>query len=228
MVRSFTTDFGNELHILEVPDVVSALVLWVDGVDLSRLRFKVRHECRLFAKAMRIGGWSHTMGNIMKSLASRFKDWPQNLSSMRSICKVFRNLTYRDHIRNKLELPPEEKKKLKSFTAGFAKWRYETVPDVLTQICNYSEICKRLHPALFPKVQDQEEMGAFFNAISRIGFWRWARTSNTMLFTPLERLRRWGMVCDCHREERKARKTFINCPRNNTSTLRFETFNLLL
>ena len=50
-VRSFTTDFGNELHLLEMPDVVSAVVMWVEGVPLEKCRHLVHGDRRLFQKA---------------------------------------------------------------------------------------------------------------------------------------------------------------------------------
>ena len=128
LTTSFTTDFGNEMHLLEMPDVVDALMAWADGVPLSRVQPLVHHDRRLFARALRVAGWSHTLGGIMKSVASKFKDWPEHLSSLRIICKTFRNESYREHVKSKLKrnLSDEEKKTLKSFTAGFAKWRYET------------------------------------------------------------------------------------------------------
>ena len=227
MVRSLTTDFGNEMHLLEVPDVVSALVLWIDGVPLHRLQNRVHHDRRLFTRALRLAGWSHTLGNVMKTIANKFKDWPQHLGSMRKICKVFRNDSYRQHMQRRLRLPAEQKKRLDSFTAGFAKWRYETVPDVLTQICRLRDICALLQPALFAHVQDQEEMSAFFKAIMDGSFWRWAQTTNRKLFRVLEDLRRWGMVCDCeqHIEDRRNGKKFIDCPRTSTTHFKLLLFS---
>ena len=105
---------------------------------------------------------------------------------------------------------------LKHFTASFAKWRYETVFEVLRQLLNYREISGLLPPALFAGAQDQEEISAFFRAAKDLPFWRWASATFRKVFSSLEYLRRRGMVCECpeHEEARRGNKhKFIKCMR---------------
>ena len=131
-VISFTTDFGVEMHLLEMPDIIDAFVAWVSGVPLDRLRPLVNQNTRMFPRALRMAGWSHTLGGIMKEVANSMDEWPHSLKHMRALCKNFRNATYRNHIYSKLRDrgPANLHRLMKSFSASFAKWRYETVPAV--------------------------------------------------------------------------------------------------
>ena len=73
-VRSLTTDFGVEMHILEVPDILPAFFKWIGGTPLDRCAQFVNNERRLWRRALRVAGWSHTLGGIMKSLAEKNSD----------------------------------------------------------------------------------------------------------------------------------------------------------
>ena len=218
-IRSMTTDFGVEMHLLEAPDLVDAFIAFMDGMPMStRL---VKHGTRMWPRALRVAGWSHTQGNIMKSTAEAFPDWPMYLKHMRALCKCFRNYSYRKHIAKKLgSRYPEARLDalLRSFTAGFAKWRYETVVEVLRQLLKLRDLCEnKLEPELFVGAQDQDEMAAFFQACKAKDFWRWAAVAHLEIYQRLERLRKWGMVCPHERceELRKASnyKKHIDCPR---------------
>jgi len=204
------------MHLLELPDIKEAMIAWAAGCPLARVRMLVKPDRRLFIKALRIAGWSHTMGNIMKATAEQFPQWPSHLGKMRSMCKVLKNNSYREHIRRRLVWTEEEGKTLKHFTATFAKWRYETVFEVLRQLLDYRQISARLPRELFARAQDQEEVSAFFRTCKDLPFWRWASVSFRKIFSSLEYLRRWGMVCECpaHKEQRKGKKNkFIKCLR---------------
>ena len=220
-ITSLTTDFGVEIHLMECPDILEAFVIWARGnTPLHELRGRpwVKSDARAFPRALRVGGWSHMMGNIMKAIAAKFDAWPVYLESLRALCKFFRNESYRSHIRRRLHgLPAELKRALKSFTAGFAKWRYETVPEVLTQLVAYRLICAELSPELFAHAQDLDLIRKVIRACRDLGFWKWAAVSNMEVFQPLETLRRWGMLCDCpgHQAERArvGRGKHIECNR---------------
>lgn len=221
-VRSFTTDFGVEMHLLDLPDFIEAMVAWAGGRPLDRVGPLIKPDSRMFRRALRLAGWSHTMGGVMKGTAEGMPQWPTSLTHMRVVCKTYKNATYRRHIRRKLDLSPEEDRSMISFTAGFAKWRYETVFEVLRQLNGVRAVSAKVQPVLFPRAQDREEMGSFFVACRDAAFWRWASASFRHIFRELEYLRRWGMVCDCpeHRAERKRTdgKKFIKCPRTHYST----------
>lgn len=215
-VRSLTTDFGVEMHLLDMPDISEAFVVWAGGRPLRDARLLVRPDRRLFRYALRLAGWSHTLGGIMKTVGEHFPDWPSILNRLRSLCKFYKNNSYRAHIRRRLDLPPDQDKSLVHFTAGFAKWRYETIFEVLRQLVAVRPVSLVLPRELFAHAQDQVEVSSAISTCHDLPFWRFASASFVHIFTFLEYLRRWGMVCDCpeHIEERKQRQKWINCPRN--------------
>ena len=61
-VRSLTTDFGVEMHLLDIPDIAEAMIRWAGGLPLHQARVWVKPDVRLFNRALRLAGWSHTMG----------------------------------------------------------------------------------------------------------------------------------------------------------------------
>ena len=206
-IMSFTTDFGIEMHLLEAPDVIDAYLARMNGQPLHKVAHLVKHDVRMWANALRMAGWSHTMGNIMKFAAESFPLWPVYLKHERGLCKFFKNHTYRKHIVRLLApAHPESRTQLRGFTAGFAKWRYETEHEVLKQLLKNRDLCEtKLDPAMFSNPQDQEEMNSVFRGCKDKGFWRWANVAFRDVFDRLEKLRKWGMVCP-HDECEKLRK----------------------
>ena len=221
-VSSFTTDFGVEMHLLEMPDVIDAFVAWVSGAPLERLRPLVNQDTRLFQRALRMAGWSHTLGGIMKEVANSMDEWPHVLKQMRSLVRNFRNGTYRRHIYMKLkDTGPADLHQLMSKSpASFAKWRYETVPAVQSQLLPLRVLCEmHLDFVLFAHAQDKNEIREWMHACRDKEFWEWAAATYPHLFAPLEETRRWGVICDCpdHVAERKRTggRKFIKCHRTN-------------
>ena len=215
-VRSLTTDFGVEMHLLDVPDISEAFIAWMNGRPLHTLRMLVKPDRRLFRLALRIAGWSHTMGGIMKAVAEHFEGWPAHLDKLRTLCTFYKNKSYRRHIRRRLELEPEEDRNLIHFTAGFAKWRYETVFEVLRQLLQNRTVSEsKVSPELFAHAQDKELISSVIKACRDKPFWRFCSTSFNKVFASLEYLRRWGMACECpdHILERREKRQFIKCPR---------------
>ena len=86
------------MHLLEMPDVLDAFVAWASGRPLNRLRPLVLQDQRLFNRALRMAGWSHTLGGVIKEVANSMDSWPYFLQQMRALCWSFRNKTYRNHI----------------------------------------------------------------------------------------------------------------------------------
>ena len=227
-VRSFTTDFGVEMHLLDLPDISEAMVAWASGRPLHTVGPLVKPDSRLFARALRIAGWSHTMGGVMKGIAEKIPQWPPSLTHMRALCKFYKNSSYRRHIRRKMDLEPEADRSLIHFTAGFAKWRYETVFEVQRQLLRVRVVSQLLQPQLFARPQDQELFIQVMAACRDAPFWRFTSVSFTKIFSELEYLRRWGMVCECpaHREQRRLSggKKFIKCSRTHDYQFRVVRF----
>ena len=199
-IRSFTTDFGVEMHLLEAPDVVDAYCAYMSGIPLLQCRSRVKHGIRMWPHALRLAGWSHTQGGIMKAAAQAFPLWPRYLQHQRALCKHYRNVQYRQHmVRMLAPLYPDAglPKLLKGFTASFAKWRYETEWEVLRQLLCLRDLSEnKVDPAFFANAQDQDELDNFFKACKQKDFWRWSAVVFAEIFDRLERLRKWGMVCN--------------------------------
>jgi hypothetical protein len=196
-VRCITTDFGTEVGTLDSPDILRAYLRRLGGMDLKDCAEAVRHDSRLFENALRIGGWSHQLGNIMKNVAKLKSNWPQTLQALRDLCAFYKNKTWREHLtkrlRTRIDCAP-----LKSFTASFAKWRYETLWKVLTELQRVREVSQvGIRKELFLNFQDKELIRAILNHCDNPELWVFIVVSANLIFTPLEELRRWGMICPC-------------------------------
>jgi hypothetical protein len=84
-VVSLTTDFGIEMHTVEMPCVLHAFMAWIAGEPLETARRLVDYSKRLFPNALRIAGWSHVIGGVMKQVANRSPTWPSILDSLRAL-----------------------------------------------------------------------------------------------------------------------------------------------
>ena len=84
-VRGITTDGGVELGTLDTPDILRAFIAWVDGRPLDECALLVNHDLRLWPFALRITGWSHALGNLMKTLAAVCIRWPVIIEQLRSL-----------------------------------------------------------------------------------------------------------------------------------------------
>ena len=82
------------------------------------------------------------------------------LSQMQTLCRFFRNESYRRRLILKLGgcgLPVSTL--LKSFTASFAKWRYETVAECMRQLYLLRELCETfIRRDHFAAVQDEAHL----------------------------------------------------------------------
>ena len=187
-VSSFTTEFGVEMHLLEMPTVVNAFVEWASGRPFQALRPLVNQDTRFFHRVLRMAGWSHTFGGIMKEVANSMRDWPANLKHMRELCRLFKNKTHRRHIYSKLhgvgKGPANLSALMSKFSAGFVKWRYEIVPEVQRQLLPLREFCEEhLDFALFRQSKDTEEIRASMHACRDKEFWKWMASTNLWVFT---------------------------------------------
>ena len=109
-------------------------------------------------------------------------------------------------------------KLLNSFSASFAKWRYETLFVVVEALLPLRELCqKHLREELFQNIQDRAALQAAVDASRDARFWVWMATMFEHVLTPLETIRRWGMCCPHQRclDMRRAGKTHIYCHRNS-------------
>ena len=77
-IRSITTDYGHELDMHDVADVTDAFFLWLRGTSMEALHGTVDAGTRFFQTTLRIGGWSHTLGNIMKQCIQTYSRYITN------------------------------------------------------------------------------------------------------------------------------------------------------
>ena len=91
-IGNICTDMGIEVGTLQMPDILDALLGWIGGTNLESLRGLVRHDRRLFGRAVRIAGWSHQMGNVMKQVANSLIDWPRKLEQCRALTHFWKTL----------------------------------------------------------------------------------------------------------------------------------------
>ena len=57
----------------------------------------------MFSNALRVIGWSHTWGNIVKQVACSFIYWPQMETRIREQLAFWRNKSWRKHLRKCLQ-----------------------------------------------------------------------------------------------------------------------------
>ena len=86
-VRSVTTDMGTEIGFIDCPNFVDAFLRRLQGEPLASLQ--VDKESRLLPNAVRMSGWSHMFGNLMKFCTRCITCWPNCLPLVRALCKFF-------------------------------------------------------------------------------------------------------------------------------------------
>lgn len=219
LISSLTTDFGIEIRTADMPNCIKAYLAWMGGMALHDVKSKVEFGTRLFLNALRIAGWNHSLASVVKKAMKECDRYPEYLDMMRLLCSFFHNDTYREYLGRAVSgRVPEAKKLLKSFSASFAKWRYETLFVVMGALLALRVICEgHLREALFQNVQDRAQLQGVVRACRDPGLWTWMAAVHEHLLTPLERLRRWGMVCyheGCH-DLRRDGQRHVSCPQNS-------------
>ena len=97
-VTSFTTDLGTEFGITNVPNLLPTFLRYNVGVPMAVASAFCTEGSKLFPKSIRLPGWGHTFGNLMKGAMKQFPSWPILVEHFRSICKAFRNPPWLDHL----------------------------------------------------------------------------------------------------------------------------------
>jgi len=220
-VISVTTDFGTEKHTIEMRDCVRAYCEYMDGRPLDECRQFVDVTRRWLPNAIRLAGWSHSLGNTMKHTAEASARWPVMLDHMRVVVNFLRNSSWRTWIKRALSLNPPENVDLKvldKFEAqSLAKWRYETVVATMGILCRYRALCEHhIHPEWFQNAQDKEELKKVFQACADKFFWKFMEVGHREVFWPTEYIRHWGMCCshaDCLQKRRDGAK-HVKCDGN--------------
>lgn len=155
----------------------------------------------------------------MRMVAGRHADWPNWLSSLRTLVAVLRNHSRRAHWARVVRRPEENAKQmLAHLLVSFAKWRYETIAVVLEALLPLRRICEvYVQAEIFKNCQDRALLAAFARACKDQALWRWIKVRYETAYFPLEHWRRWGMVCGCpdRTQMRKDGMRHIECGRNS-------------
>lgn len=131
---ALVSDLGVEAGLAEVPDI------W--PVFEAKLRNEptppLEPNSFLFKRAMYVAGWHHILSGVMKTGSHAIPSWPTILAKLRALTTWFRTAGYRETIRLHLETVepghPSSHELKKSFSGNFAKWRWETLVIVLSEL----------------------------------------------------------------------------------------------
>lgn len=204
-VASITTDFGTELALCLTPDIAPTFMKWLTGASMIDLRSLVDRRTRLLPRAVRIGGFSHVIANVVKAVVQETVQYPQYLKMMRALCRFLRNESYRNHMIRLLDDGGDLKSLLRCFTASFAKWRYETLAVVMEALLKLRTFCQtRASRCVFNNPQEKELIDEAMSACSCVALWAWMSVVYKFVVQPLEVTRRWSLVCPCCEEERSS------------------------
>jgi len=217
-VVCITTDFGVEMRTLELPQCVDAFFAWMAGAPLEEVKPLIDWSRRLFPRALRISGWSHARGNLMKQVAKSNPTWPTILEALRELCSFWRSKAWRTHVGKIVgnRFGYDMRLRLRHFRASFAKWRYETIVEVLRGLLPLRELHENaLCLEMFGNPQDMTLLLKVLAHAHDGALWLWMEKAFP-LFDELEHIRRWGMICgcaDCNRI-RKTEHRRVACDRN--------------
>ena len=210
-----TTDGGTEIGTVEMWNMLYCFMRWVAGVPFSELSAFARPNERLFSKSIRISGWSHGFGNLAKGAAWTWNRFSEMLDDVKVLCRFWRNKTWKLHVkkalrhRDDLDLTILDKR-----VPDLAKWRYQTLMVVFGSLLQFRTICENdFRPEWFADAQEKETLAGVWKACKTPILWRYMAASHREVYKPIERQRRWGMICTCpeHIRMRQEGKRNINC-----------------
>ena len=142
-VRCWSTDNGVESLSVELPDCLSAFLAWVGGASMLSCAPLVKFS-RICFRSLRVNGWNHSCGNVMKRVAASYQRWPQVLDGIRNLTRFWRNHSWREWVVRVLSCKfPGFAKRTGTFTAGCAKWRFETIPECQRQLGPLRDVCEK-------------------------------------------------------------------------------------
>ena len=217
-VVCLTTDFGIEIKTVAMPWILQALLSWMGGRGLLSCKPLIDHSRRLFIRALRISGWSHLMGNLMKKVAESSGQWPGIIACLRNCCTVLHNATWRKHMQRCLRGQGLDLTPLNSFTPTLIKWRYECIDSVTEKLAELRPLLQgKVTRAWFQNPQDGELVNHFIDGCGSPFFGVYVTHASREVFHPTELQRHWGMVCGCaeHIQDRAEGKSTKHCWRNS-------------
>eukprot|EP00928_Gymnodinium_smaydae_P029406 TRINITY_DN22159_c0_g2_i2.p1 TRINITY_DN22159_c0_g2~~TRINITY_DN22159_c0_g2_i2.p1 ORF type:complete len:633 (-),score=31.49 TRINITY_DN22159_c0_g2_i2:786-2684(-) len=208
---------GTELALAFAPNILPCFMRWLAGEALHCMANQVCSSSRLMPAAVRIAGWGHIFGNLMKSAAHRISNWPDILFNVRQLCSFWRNESWRRVVRDKVLACYEVdiSKDLKTFQARLAKWRYERLHVCFTSLLSLRHICETYghrFPSWFSNSSEASLISNVVRACASSELWIFIDVFTKRVLDVLEHGRRWGFICACCNHLRAARKK-VSCSR---------------
>ncbi|CAK0900189.1 unnamed protein product [Prorocentrum cordatum] len=199
---SITTDMGTERL---TADIGNCLRIFAAKIGLS-ISPKFASYKRLLEFCVAVPDWHHLVAWCLKASLEALGEWPDILSTLRAHCRFFRNASYRESLVVWLKSHGhgDYSKTLKCFSASFAKWRFETVLEVINSLNKVRHICSLFQPRMLGVLQDAQDFNEIVKHKGNTHFWRWVRGFH-MMAHPIERFRTWATACP-HPEHQEALK----------------------
>ena len=200
--------------------MLPAFFRWADSQELGSCLEFVKHNERLFPQAIRLLGWGHSWGNIMKTVAHSCKAWPQLELRLRAQVKFWKNASWREHVQKCLArtAPEVDTSVLDHFSVDMAKWRYQTIAEVAWYLARLRHIAENhVREEWFQNTQERQIIHDFMEGCRDSGFWKFVTASEREIWSKAEKERRWGMICDCpeHLQARAQGVRHITCVLNS-------------
>lgn len=121
---SITTDQGSEFAIAGLPDIFPAFFAWLSRSHVDA-RFKLDMKSVLLPNAVRVAGWGHLLGGLMKTACNYVETWPTIVKGMRILVGFFRVTAWRNRIKFWVgDRMPNVKQLMGKSYPSLAKWRY--------------------------------------------------------------------------------------------------------
>ena len=211
-VRCFTTDGGVESHI---PDMWNALPAFARSLGTACSVTFMAFEY-MFPYAVVILDWSHLMDTILAGTFADLACWPNTLRKLKLAAAFFKVEENRNVIRFHLRssFGNEYDELMKSFTASFAHWRFETISTSVSQTVRYRFLCEELFDETWFKnlrKESQATLDGIVELCADTEFWK-SITAFERFTAFMEHLRQWGTGCDCHAVQRRLGQ-LVDCNR---------------
>ena len=154
----------------------------------------------LFPHAVFDADWDNVVACLIRHTMVYLPSYARRLAQLQDICTIFKIEDYRVACRISLrgKGPDAIMDYLMVFKAPFAKWRYETLKDVVKQVSGrraFYENC--FERAMLGAVEDCALFVSVEHLCKDREFWVWV-TAMRKLLDAAGRIRRWGRGCLCH------------------------------
>ena len=147
-VRWVVTDMGVEGSMADAYDCTESWWHWVLGLP-SDTAPGISTDSFLLPLAIFIPGWHHLRSHILKTCCYELHNWPARLKTLRSLTKFLRVADYRHvwgHAIKRVGEHEQAEQLFRSFEGSLLHWRFETLPQVVTELCRLSNVCTRFLP----------------------------------------------------------------------------------